>query len=109
MCALPKIPSTPFFFMCALPQARNYMARKEAERERRQLFDDALSKFKKGTIEEVRCCWRLHCVLLGWRRECWADCWEEQGGSGAACNPAAPAPTLCHLTPPLPNKPCPAC
>ena len=38
MCALPKIPSTPFFFMCALPQARNYMARKEAERERRQLL-----------------------------------------------------------------------
>ncbi|KAL4426075.1 hypothetical protein ABPG77_007871 [Micractinium sp. CCAP 211/92] len=32
-------------------QERNYIARKEAERERRQLFDDALAKFKKGEIE----------------------------------------------------------
>lgn len=32
-------------------QERNYIARKEAERERRQLFDDALSKFKKGDVE----------------------------------------------------------
>lgn len=34
-------------------QERNYIARKEAERKRRELFDDALSKFKKGKIEEV--------------------------------------------------------
>lgn len=34
-------------------QERNYIARKEAERKRRELFDDALSQFKKGKIEEV--------------------------------------------------------
>lgn len=34
-------------------QERNYIARKEAERRRRELFDDALTKFKKGTVEEV--------------------------------------------------------
>ncbi len=32
-------------------QARNYVQRKEAERKRRELFDDALVKFKKGDIE----------------------------------------------------------
>ena len=36
-------------------QERNYIARKEAERERRELFDDALVKFKKARVEEVRC------------------------------------------------------
>ena len=30
------------------------MARKEEERRRRELFDDALAKFKKGKVEEVR-------------------------------------------------------
>lgn len=34
-------------------QERNYIARKEAERERRQLFDDALSKFRGGKVEEA--------------------------------------------------------
>lgn len=43
------------------PQERNYIARKEAERARRELFDDALAKFKKGKIEEVR---RLPSSLL---------------------------------------------
>ncbi|KAI7844917.1 hypothetical protein COHA_001565 [Chlorella ohadii] len=33
-------------------QERNYIARKEAERKRRELFDDALAKFKKGKVEE---------------------------------------------------------
>eukprot|EP00877_Chromochloris_zofingiensis_P002583 jgi/Chrzof1/12325/Cz06g30120.t1 len=32
-------------------QARNYVQRKEAERKRRELFDDALVKFKKGDLE----------------------------------------------------------
>jgi hypothetical protein len=32
-------------------QARNYVARKEAERARRELFDDALKKFKGGATE----------------------------------------------------------
>jgi len=32
-------------------QARNYASRKEAERERRELFDDALVKFRKGEAE----------------------------------------------------------
>ena len=32
-------------------QARNYVARKEAERKRRELFDDALGRFKKGDVE----------------------------------------------------------
>lgn len=34
-------------------QARNYINRKEMERERRQLFDDGLSKFKKKNIEDA--------------------------------------------------------
>lgn len=33
-------------------QAKNYNARKEAERERRELFDEALKKFKAGKIED---------------------------------------------------------
>ncbi len=31
-------------------QERNYVARKEIERTRRELFDDALTKFKSGDI-----------------------------------------------------------
>lgn len=31
-------------------QARNYVARKEQERKRREMFDDALDKFKAGDI-----------------------------------------------------------
>lgn len=31
-------------------QERNYIARKENERKRRELFDDALAKFKGGDI-----------------------------------------------------------
>lgn len=34
-----------------LLQARNYVSRKEQERKRRELFDDALSKFNKGDVE----------------------------------------------------------
>mmetsp|Transcript_48386 Transcript_48386/g.105494 ORF Transcript_48386/g.105494 Transcript_48386/m.105494 type:complete len:197 (+) Transcript_48386:188-778(+) len=34
-------------------QERNYVARKEAERKRRELFDDALSKFKQGDLESA--------------------------------------------------------
>lgn len=36
-------------------QARNYVSRKEQERKRRELFDDALAKFNKNDIE-VRTC-----------------------------------------------------
>lgn len=36
-------------------QQRNYIARKEAERKRREIFDDALAMFKQGKVEEV--CW----------------------------------------------------
>ena len=35
-------------------QAANYRARKETEARRRELFDQALSKFKKNDIEGVR-------------------------------------------------------
>lgn len=31
-------------------QERNYVARKENERKRRELFDDALASFKSGNI-----------------------------------------------------------
>ena len=31
-------------------QERNYIARKENERKRRELFDDALAKFKGGDV-----------------------------------------------------------
>lgn len=34
-------------------QAKNYVGRKEAERERRELFDDALAKFRGGKTEEA--------------------------------------------------------
>lgn len=34
-------------------QERNYIARKESERKRRELFDDALRTFKSGKIEEA--------------------------------------------------------
>ena len=34
-------------------QAKNFMSRREQERMRRDLFDDALIKFKKGKVEEV--------------------------------------------------------
>ena len=36
---------------CSCLQARNYVSRKEQERKRRELFDDALSKFNKNDIE----------------------------------------------------------
>lgn len=35
-------------------QAANYKARKEQEQRRRDIFDQALSKFKKNDIEGVR-------------------------------------------------------
>ena len=34
-------------------QERNYIARKEAERKRRELFDDALTTFKAGKVEDA--------------------------------------------------------
>lgn len=36
-------------------QARNYVERKEAERKRRELFDDALAKFNKKDLEVCLC------------------------------------------------------
>jgi hypothetical protein len=44
-------------------QQRNYVARKEAERKRREMFDDALAKFKSNDIQVGR--------------------WWGQGGCGA--------------------------
>jgi hypothetical protein len=44
-------------------QAQNYAARKEAEQKRRELFDQALSKFKKNDIEGV---WLGCSKLLLW-------------------------------------------
>lgn len=35
-------------------QSRNYISRKENERKRREMFDDALDKFKAKDIEGVR-------------------------------------------------------
>ena len=49
----PPVPSLPPSSLSPHTQERNYIARKEAERARRELFDDALSKFKKGKIEDV--------------------------------------------------------
>lgn len=34
-------------------QAKNYIQRTEAERKRRELFEDALGKFKAGKVEDV--------------------------------------------------------
>lgn len=39
-------------------QARNYVNRKETEQKRRELFDVALSKFRKNDIQGVRSCRR---------------------------------------------------
>ena len=36
-------------------QKRNYVSKKESERKRRELFDDALEKFAKKDIEGVSC------------------------------------------------------
>ena len=44
---------SPLLYGCPALQERNYIARKEAERLRRELFDDALAKFRKGKVEEV--------------------------------------------------------
>lgn len=42
-------------------QQRNYIARKEQERKRRELFDDALAMFKQGKVEEVCGLWWHTC------------------------------------------------
>lgn len=36
-------------------QTKNYISKKENERKRREMFDDALEKFTKKDIEGVRC------------------------------------------------------
>lgn len=36
-------------------QTKNYISKKENERKRREMFDDALEKFAKKDIEGVRC------------------------------------------------------
>jgi hypothetical protein len=45
MCAVAAV------FVVLSVQARNYVSRKEQERKRRELFDDALAKFNKNDIE----------------------------------------------------------
>lgn len=45
------MPEVLCFFLLACLQARNYVGRKEQERKRRELFDDALAKFNKGDVE----------------------------------------------------------
>ena len=42
-------------------QERNYIARKENERKRRELFDDALAKFKGGDVA-VSSAPEFHCA-----------------------------------------------
>jgi hypothetical protein len=54
----------------ACSQARNYVSRKEQERKRRELFDDALAKFNKNDVEV-----RLSLCLCGW-------VWEQGWGMG---------------------------
>lgn len=41
-------------------QKKNYVTKKESERKRRELFDDALDKFAKKDIEGVRALLHLH-------------------------------------------------
>ena len=57
-----------FFRLChtgSAAQEANYRARKATEARRRELFDQALSKFKKNDIEGVRpCCHCLSCCPL---------------------------------------------
>lgn len=44
-------------------QKKNYISKKESERKRRELFDDALEKFAKKDIEGVCNCQLFHVVL----------------------------------------------
>ena len=44
-------------------QKKNYISKKESERKRRELFDDALEKFAKKDIEGVCNCRLFHVVL----------------------------------------------
>lgn len=46
-------------------QARNYISRKEQERKRRELFDDALAKFNKGDLEVRPAGWEGTCNAGG--------------------------------------------
>lgn len=48
-------------------QQRNYIARKEQERKRRELFDDALAMFKQGKVEEV--CWHVMSSNVHWHNK----------------------------------------
>ena len=43
-------------------QQRNYVSKRESERKRRELFDDALDKFAKKDIEGV--CFLAVCITL---------------------------------------------
>ena len=55
-------------------QARNYMNRKETEQKRRELFDVALSKFRKNDIQGVRSCARQRQTEAS--RQCSWQCWN---------------------------------
>lgn len=45
-------------------QQRNYVSKKEGERKRRELFDDALMKFKSGKIEAASALQHLHAARI---------------------------------------------
>lgn len=75
-----------------LLQARNYVSRREQERKRRELFDDALSKFNKSDVEvspkslqpcspAVAVCVYVMLRMVATR---WGDC-----GGGGPCLGAA--------------------
>lgn len=44
-------------------QTKNYISKKENERKRREMFDDALEKFAKKDIEGVSCFSGHHYVV----------------------------------------------
>lgn len=63
-CCLPRVHVLWLPCLCAAcTQARNYVSRKEQERKRRELFDDALAKFNKNDIEVRTHGWQQ------WRRQ----------------------------------------
>ena len=73
-------------------QAANYRSRKETEARRRELFDQALSKFKKNDIEGVRACARP-CQALTWGMSASGPCAPGLCGEVGHCNTGTRPPS----------------
>jgi hypothetical protein len=94
-------------------QARNYVTRKEQERKRRELFDDALDKFKGGDIAvRFRDVFIVPLGMWGGRRPALLPLPLRPAPPLPRSLPILPPPkkqppthTHKHQPPPLPHKP----